>query len=200
MSAVHMLSHRVAGEPVLTERIAATSLRFNSVAENVAFATDPEDIHIGWMHSEGHRKNILSPNYNSVGVGVLKVGNYYYAVQNFAHVTSQDNLSKAEERISSAFNQIRKSRNIAPVKMVSTVALNDAACKLARHDKLDAAAVPHENGQRFTIAFTASEPEELPTEMLSLANDPSLKTLYLGSCYMTTPHYLGGTYWFAVVY
>src|SRR4051794_30689898 len=45
MAAVHMLSHQVAGEPVLSNRVAATNLRFNAVAENVAFATEPEDIH-----------------------------------------------------------------------------------------------------------------------------------------------------------
>src|SRR4051812_34668688 len=48
MAAVHMLSHQVAGEPVLSNRVAATKLRFNAVAENVAFATEPEDIHPGW--------------------------------------------------------------------------------------------------------------------------------------------------------
>ncbi|MCU1287015.1 MAG: Allergen V5/Tpx related protein [Acidobacteriales bacterium] len=200
MAAVHMLSHRVAGEQVLTERVAATSLRFNAVAENVAYATDPDDIHPGWMHSAGHRKNILSQDYNSVGVGVLKVSKIFYAVQNFAHVTSEDTVAKAEKRLGAAFNRIRKQKNTAPVRMVSTAALHDAACRFARADKLVASEVPHSDGQHFTIAFTAAEPEELPPDLVQLAGDPNVKNLYVGSCYMTSSQYLGGTYWFAVVY
>src|SRR5438270_3430468 len=39
------LSHQFPGEPILQERIGATKLRFNSVAENVAFAPDVETAH-----------------------------------------------------------------------------------------------------------------------------------------------------------
>src|SRR5205823_5914393 len=99
MKSAHSLSHQVDGEPVLLQRIAATGLRFNASAENVAYATNPDDLHPGWMHSEGHRKNILNPQYNSVGIGVMKAGDVYYATQNFAHVTSEDTKVTAEERL-----------------------------------------------------------------------------------------------------
>lgn len=36
-----------------------------------------------WMNSDGHRKNILSTNFTGIGVGVYKVGNTYYATQEF---------------------------------------------------------------------------------------------------------------------
>jgi len=36
-----------------------------------------------WMNSEGHRKNILSTNFESIGVGVYKAGNRVYATQEF---------------------------------------------------------------------------------------------------------------------
>jgi len=36
-----------------------------------------------WMNSSGHRANILSTNFTSIGVGVYKIGNTYYATQEF---------------------------------------------------------------------------------------------------------------------
>jgi hypothetical protein len=40
---------------------------------------------IGLMNSPGHRANILNPNYNTVGIGIIKSANQiYYYTQNFA--------------------------------------------------------------------------------------------------------------------
>ena len=36
-----------------------------------------------WMNSSGHRANILSSNFSSIGVGVYKIGNKVYATQEF---------------------------------------------------------------------------------------------------------------------
>ena len=37
-----------------------------------------------WMNSEGHRNNILYPNYKSIGIGCFKNGDIYYWVQDFS--------------------------------------------------------------------------------------------------------------------
>ncbi len=36
-----------------------------------------------WMNSSGHRENILSTNFSSIGIGVYRVGNKIYATQEF---------------------------------------------------------------------------------------------------------------------
>ena len=36
-----------------------------------------------WMHSSGHRANLLSSKARLTGVGVRKSGSYYVIVQNF---------------------------------------------------------------------------------------------------------------------
>lgn len=59
-------------------------------AENVAYAygtsTLPDEIAATfmtmWINSAGHRANILG-NFVTLGVGVAKTGNYYYATQLF---------------------------------------------------------------------------------------------------------------------
>jgi hypothetical protein len=48
--------------------------RFNLVGENVAWArggsVTAATLHVAWMESSGHRANMLSPNFQAVGIGV----------------------------------------------------------------------------------------------------------------------------------
>lgn len=53
--------------------------------ENIAYnLKGAEDIMNLWMNSEGHRNNILYPNYKSIGIGCFKNGDIYYWVQDFS--------------------------------------------------------------------------------------------------------------------
>ena len=45
-------------------------IRFNRAGENIAWGqTSPEQVMEAWMNSEGHRANILNPNFTEIGVG-----------------------------------------------------------------------------------------------------------------------------------
>lgn len=45
-------------------------LNWHYVGENIAMGQKtPKDVVTAWMNSEGHRKNILSPNFNYIGIG-----------------------------------------------------------------------------------------------------------------------------------
>ncbi len=45
---------------------------------------NPEQAVIDWMHSPGHRANILDPEVTHLGVGIYVTGERLYATQNFA--------------------------------------------------------------------------------------------------------------------
>ena len=68
--------HRLPGEPALEERLTNAGARFTYIAENIAMGKDSATIHNGWMHSPGHRANILSPLYRTVGIGIMDGGPY----------------------------------------------------------------------------------------------------------------------------
>lgn len=38
----------------------------------------------GWMHSPGHRRNLLNPNYSKIGIGIVTRKGYVYATQIFS--------------------------------------------------------------------------------------------------------------------
>ncbi len=53
-------------------------------AENVAFGyTTPDDVMVGWMNSEGHRANILTEGFTTVGIGCFEMNGSLYWVQCF---------------------------------------------------------------------------------------------------------------------
>jgi uncharacterized YkwD family protein len=58
-------------------------INYSHAGENIAMGySTPEKVMEGWMNSEGHKKNILNPNFTEIGVGFTTNGNYW--VQEFA--------------------------------------------------------------------------------------------------------------------
>ncbi len=75
---------------LITAQMARDGISYRSWGENIAYIGGVSDINelanqfmTNWMNSQGHRENILSPNFTSIGVGVYKAGNRYYATQEF---------------------------------------------------------------------------------------------------------------------
>lgn len=61
-------------------------IMYSSVGENIASGqTSPKSVVASWMDSDGHRANILSPDYTKMGLGYYHVdkGNQYYWAQIF---------------------------------------------------------------------------------------------------------------------
>ena len=52
--------------------------------ENVAYGQrSPQEVMNDWMHSPGHRRNILNPRYRQIGVGAVSSGRSIYWTQVF---------------------------------------------------------------------------------------------------------------------
>lgn len=60
------------------EMMQAYGVDYRAAGENIAMGqTSPEQVVDAWMNSEGHRKNILNPNFTHIGVGHVENGNYW---------------------------------------------------------------------------------------------------------------------------
>ena len=60
--------------------------RFGLVGENIAFGQENEETVVdSWMHSTGHRANILNAQFTQVGFGVAEKNNRLYWVTVFAN-------------------------------------------------------------------------------------------------------------------
>ncbi|MCG0275056.1 MAG: CAP domain-containing protein [Thermosediminibacteraceae bacterium] len=64
----------VYGSPFDMMKAAGISYRY--AGENIAGAPTVQRAHDGLMNSPGHRANILNPNYNRIGIGIVNGGPY----------------------------------------------------------------------------------------------------------------------------
>ena len=83
-------SHEDQQGNLITVKMQADGVSYRAWAENIGYiqgmsnnSSIANKLMDNWMNSSGHRANILSTNYNSIGVGVYKIGNTYYATQEF---------------------------------------------------------------------------------------------------------------------
>jgi len=58
------------------DRLEKAGVPFLAAGENLAFQPDVETAHRRLMESPGHRKNLLTPGYKKVGIGILDSGRY----------------------------------------------------------------------------------------------------------------------------
>jgi hypothetical protein len=99
------LSHQYPGEPDLDARAGAAGAHFRAIAENVALAPSPQALEQEWMHSPLHRANILDPRMDTIGVGLVKRGGNYYAVEDFASTVAQLGPQQVEQKIGELLQQ-----------------------------------------------------------------------------------------------
>jgi uncharacterized protein YkwD len=77
---------------------AASSLpgigKFSALGENIAwvegYPSEAMQLHTGWMHSDGHRSNMLQPGFDSVGIAVVCSGGRAWATQNFGRLDDSE--------------------------------------------------------------------------------------------------------------
>jgi uncharacterized protein YkwD len=88
MARTGKMSHEISGVryPEPSDRLAAVGYRWGTYGENIAMGqASAAAVMDSWMHSSGHRSNILSGRFREIGVGVARdsAGRPYY-VQVFA--------------------------------------------------------------------------------------------------------------------
>ena len=83
-------SHEDLNGNLITTQMKNDGVSYKAWGENIAYiggnvSADAlaEQFMTNWMNSSGHRANILSTNFSSIGVGVYKIGNKVYATQEF---------------------------------------------------------------------------------------------------------------------
>lgn len=58
----------------LSDRLARSGYGYVSAGENIALGQEtPDEVFNSWMNSPGHKHNILSPDYNEIGIAMVEV-------------------------------------------------------------------------------------------------------------------------------
>jgi uncharacterized protein YkwD len=75
--------------------------KFSALGENIAwvegYPNEAYQLHIGWMHSDGHRANMLQPGFDSVGIAVVCSASRAWATQNFGRLDNSSAPSMSSD-------------------------------------------------------------------------------------------------------
>lgn len=161
------LSHEFPGELSLAERAAQAGAKFSLIAENVAIGPDAAGIHDGWMHSPGHRKNILNPSVSAVGISVMAGERELFAVEDFSKPVEDLSLMQQEAKV------------IALLKSagVSSATATEDARKTCAMDR-------GYSGERMSAVyrFEVMDLDALPNELARAIKSRAYRVATVGAC------------------
>ena len=101
--------HRLPGCPTLSERLQNARLKVLKQGENIASDVSIEDAQENLLKSPGHRQTILDPEFEQVGVGIVKAKKMLYITQNFASFIPEVSPSEGKRTLLRRINQLRSS-------------------------------------------------------------------------------------------
>jgi hypothetical protein len=95
------IAHRYGGEDALSTRAAKAGAHFDLIEENVAVGSSAAQIHDAWMHSPGHKANLLNKDVNRVGIAVVAARGVLYATADYARGVQTLTREQVEARVAS---------------------------------------------------------------------------------------------------
>lgn len=198
MASQRQLSHQFSGEPGLTDRLSSNSnLHLNRAGENVAFATTADDAHAALMASAPHRDNLLSVNFNVVGMGVFRSGNRIYVAQDFGSSMATYSIEKAQALVEASVEQLRSQSRMPRLQLVNDGSTQSSACAMAQADSISGAAP---TPGAYMLRYTSMTPESLPNGISKVIAQRGLHAYSAGACYARTQKYPNGAYWVVLLF
>lgn len=167
------ISHQFSGEPDLSRRAAAVGARFSLISENVAEAPNPSMFHELWMHSQGHRDNLLDSRVNAVGIAVVSRGGQFYAVEDFAATIEAASFDLQEETITQML--ARQGLSVRPTSSTSTVVQARLACSME-------SGFPGRNKPWYIMRYTADRLDQIPAQLESRIRSGKYHQAVVGAC------------------
>jgi hypothetical protein len=165
------ISHRYGGEADLTERAAAAGAHFGLIEENIAVGDYAAQLHEGWMNSPGHRRNLLNPEVDRVGVAVIQARGVLYAVADYARGVQEMTTAQVEAKIGEL------------VRMGGVALRRDAhdarlACTLDRGFPAGMTA-----GQpTFVVRWQGADTDHLPQNLVNRLGSGQYRSAEVGAC------------------
>jgi hypothetical protein len=193
------LSHQFEGEPAPQTRVSNEGLPSDAQGENVDLNQTIAGAHEALMKSAPHRANILDPDYNAIGVGVIQVEGKVWVTEDFARRLPQLSESQAENIVQDAIEHNERARGFGAPARQPLTQLRHMACDMALSDDLNLAPASHLIGVHQAFAWTAGDPAKLPKGIDSMLITGLKGGYSLGACFAPSVSHPGGIYWLVMV-
>lgn len=167
MARRNSLAHQFPGERDLPARAIQAGARFSAVAENVAEGPSAASIHAEWMKSPPHRRNLLDPELNSLGVAVAERRGVLFAVEDFSHALADLSLKEQERELGA---QLR-------ARGLLLLGNSEDVHKACEGGRISASHRP-----MFLVRYTTADLDELPGVLKQKIRSGRYHTAAVGAC------------------
>jgi hypothetical protein len=161
------ISHQFPGEAELSTRGSIAGARFDRITENVAEGPTAPILHDAWMHSPGHRANILDPAVDAVGIAVVVRSGQLYAVQDFQRTVETMTLIQQEATVGLLLDQ-------AGLQLLPDVDARQT-CSMAT-------GYAGEQQPAFVVRYTTGDLSQLPTRLKTRLASAQDHLAAVGAC------------------
>lgn len=171
MAAEGPISHQYRGEPNVSDRAGQAGAHFSLIEENVAIGPDAAAIHEEWMHSPGHRTNLLNPDVDRMGAAVVVSRGVLYAVADYSHAVAELSAAQVEKVVAGLL------REQGIVKFADGA---DARAYCERGQR--ASGMIDGVEPRFRMLWQNSDVNELPGALMGRLSSREYRRAAVGSC------------------
>jgi uncharacterized protein YkwD len=168
MAEQYLVLHQLPGEADLMTRAREAGVSFSHITENIGMAAYDGEFHDGWMHSPGHRANILDAASDSIGIAVVEGGEQLFAVEDFAHVVTLLSIEEQEKQI----GRLIAARGLRLLK------IGDDARKSCEFDREYAGS----SKPRYIAYYETANISQLPERLERELRSGHYKTAAVGAC------------------
>jgi hypothetical protein len=167
----------------------------DAAGENVAVNVSIPGANSGLMGSPPHRANILSQEFNVVGIGVVWSGSQVWVAQDFARTIQAMSREAATEIVAATFVRTRTRAGLPGLGRVSDGRLSSLACDMGHHNHVNTGKALKSTDAILATAYTTSHPEELPQTAVQAALQRNARSYGVGVCFQRSSSFPSGVYW-----
>jgi len=196
------ISHSSTDGRSYKDRVVNEGYYFIALGENVAFSEGflPELIHQSLMKSQGHRENILDPNFDEVGIGaVFKKNKGYFITQDFRRSPVLRDENEVQREIQRDINDLRRKNFFVPLGFLPDANHYARRCSLNRIEGRRPPPLPRNFGNTQYHFITSPALEDIQPIYKDKILDEIYETAGLGVAFGRNTKYPGGSYFITLL-
>ncbi len=196
------ISHLSTSGETYSERLVEGGFYFIKNGENVAYSQTfiPEFIHQGFMDSPGHRANVLDPDFDELGIGVVfKKDKGYYVTQDFIQALAPKGRIEAEAEVEENINRIRRKYSLPPILFSKEANRFAQQCSINKAEDRSPPPVPSHFGETHLFYIRTPSFEYLYSKYKDKLLDKNYETGGLGIDFSRNEKSPGGAYFITLL-
>jgi len=196
------ISHLSTSGETYSERLVEGGFYFIKNGENVAYSQTfiPEFIHKGFMDSPGHRANVLDPDFDELGIGVVfKKDKGYYVTQDFVRALTRKGRIEAEAEIEENINKIRRVYSLPPISFLAEANRFAQQCSINKAKGRPLPSLPSHFGETHFINIRSASFEYVYSKYKDRLLDINYEIGGLGIEFSRNEESPGGTYYITLL-